>query len=459
MIKVFLFSFIISSLITIILLSRYSLLSINYTPKHKQLLPLHWQNFDYIKLVDHGSSGSGDDNSLYDSNFNALEAPLDIWNPILPHSTPINDITIRSCSLPPSLEYYMGSCYPPSTTDEDNKYGQWVRVGMNLNIQSGRGHNYNYLYYRRSRRLDVSYVDDIKLLSSDSKDELDDNWFRVTSNPSASTQLYYHTHPPSSNPRPSDAVTEIDVLFGDGPPWPDFKRVEGVNIQDASSTTETMTFTVRKGYKHPKQPEQLRFNKNGQFRVLQIADLHFSVGNGECRDTDKSPCEGDPDSIKLMADALDDIKPDFVVFTGDQLNGQGTSFDAVSVISKVYHEVVKRKIPFTAIFGNHDSETTDLPRSEQMRIIQALPFSLAQPGPPDVHGVGNHVLKVYSPDGTNSHLLTMYFLDTHALLPPPRYNPFKNMMGQYDYIRQVTFASTSHLYYSRFIIGSNRLVR
>ncbi|TIA92277.1 hypothetical protein E3P81_01612 [Wallemia ichthyophaga] len=431
----FLLSFIISSFITIILLSRYSLLSTNYTPKHKQLLPLQWQNYDYVKLVDHGSNSS-DDNSLYDSNYKVLEAPLDIWNPILPHSTPINDITIRSCSLPPSLEYYFGGCYPPSTSEDNSKYGPWVRVGMSLNVQNGRGHKNNYLYYRRSRRLDVSYIDDIKLLSSDSSEKLDENWFKVKSNPSPNTRLYYHTHPPSSNPRPSDAVTEVDILFGDGPPWPDFKRVQGANIQDASSKTERMTFTIRKGYKHPKQPEQLKFRDNGQFRILQIADLHFSVGNGTCRDTDKSPCQGDPDSIQLMAETLDDVKPDFVVFTGDQLNGQGTSFDAVSVISKVYSEVIKRKIPFTAIFGNHDSEMTDLPRSEQMRIIQALPFSLAQPGPSDIHGVGNHVLKVYSPDGTNSHLLTMYLFDTHGLLPPPRYNPFKNMMGQYDYIRQ-----------------------
>ncbi|TIB71223.1 Metallo-dependent phosphatase [Wallemia mellicola] len=436
-----LLSVLIGSSITFILLSKYSLSSTQFTPRDKQLLPLEWQKYDYVKLVDHfrNSSSSDEDNDGEFDNVPMIEAPLDIWNPILPHTTPINDITVRSCSIPPSMEYYFGDCYPPSTIEEDAKYGPWVRVGLNLNIQDGS--YWQYVYYRRSRRLDISYIDDVKILTeSESTKDLDASWFRVNQNirsglkPSAeAAYIWYHIHKPSNDPRPPSAITEIDVLFGHGPAWPDFHRFEGANVQDESDGKQRMTLTARKGYKHPKQPESLRFKEDGSFRILQIADLHFSVGKGTCRDTDKSPCEGDEETIKLMAETLDDVKPDFVVFTGDQLNGQGTSFDAVSVLAKVHHEVVKRKIPFTAIFGNHDSELTE---SEQMRLVQALPFSFADPGPSDIHGVGNHVLKAYSPDSSKTHLLTMYFLDTHALLQPPRYNPFKNMAGQYDYIRQ-----------------------
>lgn len=95
-----------------------------------------------------------------------------------------------------------------------------------------------------------------------------------------------------------------------------------------------------------------------------------------------------------------------------------------------------------------------------MRLVQALPFSFADPGPSDIHGVGNHVLKAYSPDSSKTHLLTMYFLDTHALLQPPRYNPFKNMTGQYDYIRQVSwlvYERTKLRYLNRIkLTGSSR---
>lgn len=44
--------------------------------------------------------------------------------------------------------------------------------------------------------------------------------------------------------------------------------------------------------------------------------------NSQCRDTDKEPCVGDRDSASLLAEVLDAEKPDLVVFSGDQLNGQ-----------------------------------------------------------------------------------------------------------------------------------------
>jgi len=94
-----------------------------------------------------------------------------------------------------------------------------------------------------------------------------------------------------------------------------------------------------------------RFSKEGKFKIMQIPDLHFSVSHGECRDTLKSPCVGDTDTIDLLSKMLDEEKPDMVVFTGDQLNGQDTSWDAKSVIAKVTGPIIDRKIPWTAIFG------------------------------------------------------------------------------------------------------------
>ena len=86
-----------------------------------------------------------------------------------------------------------------------------------------------------------------------------------------------------------------------------------------------------------------------------------------------------------------------VVFTGDQLNGQTTSWDAKSVLAKFARTVTQRGVPWAAVFGNHDDEDGET-RREQMRYMQALPYSLVQPGPSDIHGVGNYVLKVYSAD-------------------------------------------------------------
>ena len=48
---------------------------------------------------------------------------------------------------------------------------------------------------------------------------------------------------------------------------------------------------------------------------MSVADLHYSVGSGECRDTDKEGCVGDPDTATWLGEALDGEQPDLVVRT------------------------------------------------------------------------------------------------------------------------------------------------
>ena len=148
----------------------------------------------------------------------------------------------------------------------------------------------------------------------------------------------------------------------------------------------------------PPRAAPLHFSRDGKFRILQVADLHFSVSQGTCLDTVLSPCEGSDNlTSTLLAKVLDAEQPDLVVFTGDQLNGQGTSWDAKSVLAKFAKVVTQRKIPWASVFGNHDEEDGDAKR-DQVRYLQGLPYSLVQAGPTDIHGVGNYVLKVKSAD-------------------------------------------------------------
>jgi hypothetical protein len=173
-----------------------------------------------------------------------------------------------------------------------------------------------------------------------------------------------------------EIITEIDVLFGDARPFWGFERVKnGPVVERKPNKWETVDIVVRKG--NPSESSSFldqvdinrssshrggcftatplasppRFNEQGKFKIMQIADLHFSVSHGECRDTPKTPCVGDVDTLELLGKMLDREKPDLVVFTGDQLNGQESSWDARSVIAKVTGPVVDRKIPWTAIFG------------------------------------------------------------------------------------------------------------
>ena len=82
-------------------------------------------------------------------------------------------------------------------------------------------------------------------------------------------------------------------------------------------------------------------------------------------------------------------------------------------------------------------------RADQMRTLQNMPYSLAQPGPKDVDGVGNcesqhraaltsDVIKIHSSDPSHIHLFTLYFLDSHDY--QHRVLPWAK--PEYDYIKE-----------------------
>lgn len=52
----------------------------------------------------------------------------------------------------------------------------------------------------------------------------------------------------------------------------------------------------------------------------------------------------------------------------------------------------------------------------QMSILQSLPFSLCQPGPEKINGIGNFYLQVYSHEPSDVPLATLFFLDSHGQL-------------------------------------------
>ena len=65
----------------------------------------------------------------------------------------------------------------------------------------------------------------------------------------------------------------------------------------------------------------------------------------------------------------------------------------------------------------------------QMSLYQDMPFSLCQPGPERVDGVGNYYLQIFAPGSSQLPLSTLYFLDSHGQIPSkirdPDYDPIK----------------------------------
>lgn len=164
---------------------------------------------------------------------------------------------------------------------------------------------------------------------------------------------------------------------------------------------------------HPK------FRPDGTFKILQLADLHLSVEEEPCRDvsweTPEHPCSSVNDTMALIGRWLDAEKPDLVVFTGDQLNGQGSSWDPKSMAPKVFQPVIERKIQWAAILGNHDSQSGPLSRPEVQQLFTRLPYSLTRVGPAQLHdgvGAGNYYIKLLSPTPDQTNVFNLYFLDS-----------------------------------------------
>lgn len=135
-----------------------------------------------------------------------------------------------------------------------------------------------------------------------------------------------------------DAVTAVDVLFGDDayevrPGW----DIRGVALLlDTSRDMPSAHITIRHwGHEEPPKRPTPRIRDNGKFKIMQLADLHLSTGVGVCRDAvpdeyEGGPCEADPRTLDFVSRLLEEEKPDLVVLSGDQVNGE-TAPDAQTV--------------------------------------------------------------------------------------------------------------------------------
>lgn len=242
---------------------------------------------------------------------------------------------------------------------------------------------------------------------------------------------------------PSTVVTGVDVLFGSdaSDPRSNWNVIDIPLFIDADSSTPLPRLTVRHGPALTDITKPVpRIRKDGKFKIMQATDLHLATGFGKCRDPvpNDGTCEADPRTMAFVNRLLDEEKPDFVVLSGDQVNGD-TAPDAQTAIFKYSSLFASRKIPYAGIFGNHDDEG-NLDRAASMAIMDGLPYSLSTSGPSDVEGVGNYYVEILGRGSTTHSALTLYLLDTHS------YSPDEKHFRGYDWLKpsQIDwFTSTS----------------
>lgn len=130
-------------------------------------------------------------------------------------------------------------------------------------------------------------------------------------------------------------ITAVDVLFGADAvePRPGWEIRDQALALDYPKGAPEARLTVRRGSPKKSEVPVPRVRKDGKFKIMQLADLHLSTGVGHCREPEpkgEGVCEADPRTLEFVEKMLDQEKPDMVVLTGDQVNGE-TAPDAQSV--------------------------------------------------------------------------------------------------------------------------------
>lgn len=147
--------------------------------------------------------------------------------------------------------------------------------------------------------------------------------------------------------------------------------------------------------------------KNGKLKILQISDL---------QDTRLTSV----DTLRFMDAALKSIRPDLIIFTGDQLDvagvwgkGKRAYKNVETAIKNLFSVFEYHDVPFALTFGNHDCET-GVPNEEQARIYarfgNCICFDETDDGRPDV---GTFNIPVSSSDG-KSTIMNIFVTDTHS---------------------------------------------
>ncbi|POM69896.1 Hypothetical protein PHPALM_13776, partial [Phytophthora palmivora] len=145
-------------------------------------------------------------------------------------------------------------------------------------------------------------------------------------------------------------------------------------------------------------------------------------------------------TIAFLDELLDIEQPDFVVFTGDNVQTDLDTTMHAFAMNIFTARVESRGIPWSAVFGNHDAEG-GLTREEMLELmVEGKQYSHVKYGPRDIGGVGNYEVNVVAPtDGPwgeqGSTVFRMYFLDSHANIDTATY-PLVNDDSDYDWIKE-----------------------
>ena len=105
---------------------------------------------------------------------------------------------------------------------------------------------------------------------------------------------------------------------------------------------------------------KLRFDENGEFKILQLTDLHYVYKDSRS-----------DIMFERMEELLDFEKPDLVVFTGDLIYAPPADSAYLDLLS----HITSRNLPFAICFGNHD-DNWGMSNTELYDLVRTIPGNL-----------------------------------------------------------------------------------
>ena len=172
----------------------------------------------------------------------------------------------------------------------------------------------------------------------------------------------------------------------------------------------------------------LKFTK-GKFKIMQIADVQedFPVN---------------PDTIRLIDAAAEREKPDLVIFTGDQIQGYSgcyrtDTYNKVrAVIGEYVAPLVKRGIPFTMTFGNHDDDCVVSKGAQVELYADHKGFTMGEARSKD--DPATHFINLKDSEGEKD-IFAIYLIDSNKKEPDGAYSPVKK--EQIEWLERVREAN------------------
>lgn len=170
--------------------------------------------------------------------------------------------------------------------------------------------------------------------------------------------------------------------------------------------------------------QRLTYDENGNFRILQLTDLHWTSGSKNCAKTE--------DVIRKLVASKD---PDIIMITGDVVTARPAKKGWEELIS-IFNSL---KIPYMVLMGNHDPEY--MQRNDIYALLEKSPYYCCENEPEAVVSDPNHVArKERIVNGRGNGALPIYKLGSEKIstvlycFDSNNYTHDK-VLGHFDWIR------------------------